>query len=529
MLALESSPVLPAQQRPAPPRRLTCSSAFLRPETCLFLTIWLLLLAIAPGKLFNDPGTFWHIQVGRRVLEHGEFLRTDPFSFTRNRQPWIASQWGGELVMAVLHSIAGLDSLLLGGATLLAGLYTWLAHRLMRAGLHWLYAAGVALAAVAVSANHFHLRPHLGTLVLFAVSYSFLVDFEAGRIGRWRLLWLVPLFVVWANVHGGFLGGIGTVALAFSGWALLYLWGKPPVTRAMTLLLLAAIFVLCAAAALVNPFGLELPRTWLYVMYGMDLSSYIVEHARLDPSRPEGAMVLLVGLGYLIALLGTRGRRPRITWLLPLAWLLLSFSRIRHSPLFAIAATLALADLLPFCRWKPADDPSSQSTTTGAFGWRPLVVPAFVVGLALLLQTAGIAAPVIGAGCGRLDPNAWPTDLVPVLAAIEKHSPQGTPIYNEFCDGGFVMYHAPRLRVFNDDRCELYGDRWQIEQIRVVYQQPERIDELARAEGFRLALVRNKTPLAAWLNDAGNWEVIERGRLATLYRRRPVSSVRSRP
>jgi hypothetical protein len=480
MLALEPSRNLQACQETSAGRHLGCLGAFWRPETGIFLAIWFLLLAIAPTRLFNDPGTFWHIVVGQRILERGEFLRTDPFSFTRAGEPWVAWQWGGDLVMAVLHSIAGFDSVLLGGVTLLAGLYTWWAHRLMKAGLHWLYAGAVALAAMAVSANHFHLRPHLGTMLLFALTYALLVDFESGRIKLAKLFWLFPLFVLWANVHGGFLGGLGTIGMAFSGWALLSFWRKPPLTRSTTLLLLAILFWLCAVAALINPFGPDLPSTWIYVMFGMDLSSYIVEHARLDPFRLEGCLVLLAGLGYSIALLGTWGKRPRITWLLPLAWLLLSCSRIRHSPLFAIAATLALADLLPWCRWKLALNPVSLPASSGRLGWRPLVVPAFVVALALALQAASIPMPVIGAGCGRLDPDVWPTDLEPALRAIQETSPEGTPIYSEFCDGSFLIYHAPGLRVFNDDRCELYGDRWQIEQIRVIYERPELIDELAR-------------------------------------------------
>ena len=291
---------------------------------------------------------------------------------------------------------------------------------------------------------------------------------------------------------------------------------RQPLLPPKALFVLAVLLGLCAVAALINPFGLDLPRTWLHVLFGMDLSTYIMEHARLDPGRLVGRLVLLTGLAYLIFLVGTWPTRPRITWLLPLVWLALSCSRIRHSPLFAIAAVLALADLLPFCRWRVF----APQAAANRLGWRPLVLPAFMVGLALTLQATATPFPVLGAGSGKLDPAVWPTDLVPALRSLQASCPAGEPIYSDFYDGSFLMYHAPGLRIFNDDRCELYGDRWQIEQIHVIYDRPEAIDELARTEGFRLALVRNGVPLRAYLDAARNWEVIERGRIAVLYRRR---------
>ena len=42
-----------------------------------------------------------------------------------------------------------------------------------------------------------------------------------------RLVWLLPLFVIWANVHGGMLGGFGTVVIAVGGWIVFWRLGRP--------------------------------------------------------------------------------------------------------------------------------------------------------------------------------------------------------------------------------------------------------------------------------------------------------------
>jgi hypothetical protein len=498
---------------------------FWRAETGIFLVVWLALLAADPTRFFHDPGTFWHVAVGQRILERGEFLRTDPFSFTRGGEPWVAWQWVGEFTMAVLHALGVFDALLLGAVTVVAGLFTWLAHRLMAAGFHWTPAAVLALAGLAVSANHFHVRPHLGTMILFGVTFAMLIDAESGRVGVRRLWWLVPLFVLWANVHGGYLGGLGTLGLTVAGWTLCWLLKWPgPIDRPRTFVMLALIVVASALAALVNPFGWELPKIWISVMFGMDLPSYIQEHARLDPSHIDGQVVLLAGGVYAVLLMGTLPRKPRVVWLMPLVWLLLSVSRIRNSPLFAIAALLALADFWPFTvyarRIAATGGDLYQPPPEGQrrrIGWRPFALPALAVLLALGLQAGGVRVPVIGAGWARLDPNVWPTDLIPAVQELNAAVPDGTPIYNEFTDGAFLIYYAPRMRVYNDDRCELYGDRWQVEQMHLAHDRPAAIEELADRYGFRLAFVRNDTRLAAYLD--GRWNVVARGRTATVYRR----------
>ena len=40
-----------------------------------------------------------------------------------------------------------------------------------------------------------------------------------------------------------------------------------------------------------------------------------------------------------------------MTWLLPVVWLALACSRVRHAPLFALTAALALAEFIPQVRW----------------------------------------------------------------------------------------------------------------------------------------------------------------------------------
>jgi hypothetical protein len=120
-------------------------------------------------------------------------------------QPWIARQWLAECALALLHRMSGLDGILLGTATLLASFYTWLARRLMRAGIHWLLTVLIVIFAFRASSYHFYPRPHLVTIVLLGCLFGLLSDYEERHLSLSKLFLTVPLFLIWTNAHDGVL------------------------------------------------------------------------------------------------------------------------------------------------------------------------------------------------------------------------------------------------------------------------------------------------------------------------------------
>src|SRR3954453_23114871 len=105
--------------RPPPTAVAVPMKRYLGPPTWLFLGVWLVLLIGGRSRFFQDPGTFWHVSVGDRIIDVG-FFDTDPYTFTFAGKPWIPHQWLGECTMAVLNHVGGFDTLLLATATLLA-------------------------------------------------------------------------------------------------------------------------------------------------------------------------------------------------------------------------------------------------------------------------------------------------------------------------------------------------------------------------------------------------------------------------
>jgi hypothetical protein len=518
------------------------ASRFWRTETGFFLGIWLFFTVGGQSSMFRDPGTFWHTAAGHCMLATGSFIKTDTFSFTFGGRPWVAYEWLSECLMAVLDDIGGLDTLLLAPAAMLACLYTWAAHRLLRSGLHWLPTVLLVMLMIASSASHLHVRPHISTIVFLGLTLGWLCDLEAGRIGRGRLCWLIPVFWAWSNMHGGVLAGLATMVLAVAGWCLFRLVGlDSPIVRRRQALLFVLLIAACGLTFVVNPYGLRLPQTWLEIMRSPVVARLIQEHAPLEFRSTDGSMVVLLGLIYAGSLASVRPWRPRVTWLIPFFWFSQAMLRVRHSPLFSITAMLALAEMLPQTRlatflarpgrdlfrfgsvgsyqWSVVSGQWPVARSRRRCDWRPAVIPACVILLALALQAAGIRAPVLGRGWVKLDPTHWPVELLPELRQVEREHPEGARIFNDFLYGGFLIYYTPGLKIFIDDRCELYGDDWLLKYRVAMQDHPGRIEEWYRECNFPFAIVSSASAFDHYFSQSPYWALVGRTSAAALYRR----------
>jgi hypothetical protein len=384
----------------------------------------------------------------------------------------------------------------------------------------------------------------VATIGLLAVTFAWLVDVEAGKKPLRQLWWLVPLVVLWANLHGGVLGGLGTLGFCAAGWCLVGALSRifsnshaanrleaaqntdSPVRHWGSVVELLALLAALAAATLLNPYGLELPREWLQTL-ALPLPSIIDEHRPLEPTDPIASAVALLMAGYLIVLVGVFPQRPRITWLVPLVWFVLTLGRVRNAALLAVVAAIALADMLPNSRvgqWLVHRDMLAAPRPSA--GWRPAVWPLLMVLTALVLQVAGIGVPIIGRGWARFDPARWPVGLLSQLKEIDRFRSASPLIFNDLNFGGFLIYHAPRPLVFIDDRCALYGSDFLQAYDLARRENPAQLDRWRQQYGFHYALVETGGRFDRYLTGAAPWGLVARTPPATLYRYMGVSAAK---
>jgi len=510
------------------------------PATWLFLGLWLVLMIGGRSRFFQDPGTFWHVATGNRILEKG-FINSDPFTFTFPGTPWVPYQWLGECLMAILDRVGGFDLLLVVTATIIAAIFTGLGIRLLRCGLHPSMVAVLVACAVAASSGHFHVRPHLATMAGMAVLMIYITDVENGRLPLRKLVWLIPIFWLWANTHGGALGGLATIPIAVAGWTGKWLLGgASPVASWRDVGFLVLIWLGCLVACFAGPYLHHLPEIWLLIYRLESLPHIIKEHSRLDPTEWAGMSVVGFGALYCLLLLSVPVRQWTVSWLLPVVWLLLALSRVRHAALFSIIALVAIADFFPMTRIAAAMvrrgsdlyDPAARDAEAPSprEGLLPFAIPGALVLVAVLLNVVGASVPVLGRGWAQLDPRIWPVDLLPELREHEHDRPGGTRIFCEYAYGGFLIYYTPGCRVFIDDRCEVFGDDFLTRFVLTrealatgAFEHPaEPFAEWQQQYGsFDMAIVESGGGFdVALAQMPAAWEEIRRTETATLYQKR---------
>lgn len=511
----------------------------------VFLCLFIGLMAVGRERMLRDPGTFWHIVAGERMLADQSILRTDPFSFSQSGQTWLAQQWLGECAMALLHRLGGLDLVLWGGVALLAAIFAWLVHRLHRAGLAAPVAIVLTALAVGASSYHFLLRPHLASLLFMAVLVVILLEVDSGRAHPRRLLWLPALFVAWSNVHGAALGGVASALIVLIGWLLA---PQVPMVRRFVTDPAAPRWIGAAAglsivAMLVTPFGSNLPATWLSLMRSQVVPQMIIEHGRPDWTSPEGAMLVALAGAYLAMLATVVRFELRVSWLLPLVWLALAMSRVRHGPLFAVTAVLTIGDMAEAIRqsshaqafrsrWRfalspvgAASGPAMRFVRAPGTVWAAAMA---VVALSALLKSAGASVPVIGANWAMVSDRHWPVAAVEAARraarSIQRDADSAcggrepVRVFNDLGFGGYLIYFAPELPVYIDDRCELYGDAG-LRRYREVVSHPDLFAGLAEYDGIDLAIVRRGTKLERHLDGLSSWRPVHTDQVAAVYRR----------
>jgi hypothetical protein len=100
---------------------------------------------------------------------------------------------------------------------------------------------------------------------------------------------------------------------------------------------------------------------------------------------------------------------------------------------------------------------------------------------------------------------------------MEKDRLAGSPIFNNMLFGGILIYHTPGLRIFIDDRCELFRD-----EMITKYVKAEHSDFEAWSEAYRfdLALLTADSNYRKYLEGNPNWRVAKRCPAAVLYEKR---------
>ena len=297
----------------------------------------------------------------------------------------------------------------------------------------------VALGAALVQ-GHLLARPHLLALPLLVVWSGAL--FAARDTGSGPPFRLLPVMVLWANLHGGFMFGLA-LALFLTAEAVF-----APGTRALEARRWGGFSLLAVAAALVTPNGMAgfFEPFRLIAMPALQASFGEWQSPDFQTFQPLEIWLLgIVALGF-----ATGVRLPLSRLLLLLALCHMALAHIRHAELLGLVGPLAIAASLGP---QIADRIRSMPISTFGRAASRLVSPAAppAVGLILALSVA-IGLPLLVRPLERTDDPVTPSSA---LAAAARLGLEG-PVFNSEGFGGYLTFRG--IPTFIDGRAELYGN-----------------------------------------------------------------------
>jgi hypothetical protein len=393
----------------------------------ILFSVFLCTIITRSQFLLADGDTFWHLVVGRNILQAHLFPLVDSYSYTRAGAPWIAKEWLSQVILYVAYSTGGWRGLALFTATIAALsysiLFVWLCRR-----LEPIVALTLTTVTASLGMGSLLARPQIFFYLLLTLCTCGLVGAVEKRSTPW---WLTPLVAVWANLHASF-----PIALFLAGlFGLEAVASAAPGQRART----AAKWMLAIIAALVatgaTPYGYEPLRVSLRLVGSTEINA-------IDEWRPlhfdsKGVYGLVFIAGSLSIVAAARAGWTRAAPLLFSSALMIM--HVRFFPLFAIVAAPALATPLATLFPRFARRPDAQLAALPRVAAAALAVA--VLATVLVLSFAPKPVPA-----ARMTPSA-------ALAAAENLRLSG-PVFNDYSFGGYLIFKG--IRPFIDSRAELY-------------------------------------------------------------------------
>ena len=420
-------------------------------ESLFIVVVMLMVFGIATITP-TDTDMWWHLRAGDEMWRQGKILLKDTFSYTRTGAPWVNAFWLSDLGLYGLLKLGGFFAITLTLAliavTLMSIIYIHMDGNIYLRGLL------ILLAMIGIHPN-WAARPQLLSFLLLAALDYFL---DRHRLHKRQPLWvLVPIFALWANLHGGFIWGILLLTATIIGEVLDNLLNNLPRLNWKDIGSLILWSVLAGLAVSINPNGILL---WRLPFDQIQVSLSIAEW--LSPDFHQFyAHPLLWLLFLLIFSLNYSGLRMSFVDLFKgLGFIYLFFVAQRNMSPFVIILLPIIARHLDLAIRSFSKAPIIESIKNKiSQGFSPKQFSQkfnFIANTTLVsLLTTVVLSNAYLVSTPQHMAQKLPLDAV---QWIKDNQPPGA-IFNSYNWGGYLTWGLRQYPVFIDGRADLYGNK----------------------------------------------------------------------
>jgi hypothetical protein len=470
----------------------------------IFLVLWSAIL---------DPlrrlDLWWHIKVGEIIFNRGQIPTTDLFSFTEYGKEFAYPNWLAEVTFFVILNVGGLELLIVLNTLIIVLTFIVVLKTAFVAKVNpRLFAVFMLIPAISF-AMYSNLRTQTFAFLFLALFMLVLWNY---RLKSKKYIWFLPiLMIVWVNIHGSYIIGLGVVAVFLGGESFRYVvrrWTNDhDVLDRSAISRLVIVLFLVVVATLINPYGGDIYR---YVQQvGSDPSSQIFVTEWQPPRITNIQHVLSFYLPFLATTLIFIYSRSQPDWteiVLFGVFTLFGFTAVRNGIWFTIVMTPIAARHLVH-----VSVPLIMYRRHVTNSLRPVEAPVTAGVIGILVAITVLFSPWVRPhlGVAVLRPSLVDEQIpLEAFAYIEQHGISGRMFHHQDF-GDYIIWRLwPQLYTFIDGRVHLFSLDVVHDYLNAIAgREWERIMDKYQISYIFLPK-SDQIPLLAIVQQSSNWRII---------------------
>jgi hypothetical protein len=481
------------------------------------------IIVVADAGRWADPDLWGHLVFGRLILTHGHLPPRDIYSYSASGLPWHDHEWLSEVVLALCWSGLGIVGLKLMKLAATATTITLLAMGTAETGAPIALQLIVLTTSALAIAPMIQFRPQLFDFVALSALLFMLARERYRRAGR---LWLaIPIFALWANLHGGFFVGLAVLAVYTAVTTIEDLAAGNGHKRAIHL---SGVTAGCVFATLLNPDGvgnwftvmhtLGNPLTRAMVSEWQPLLFKIAEEWHKSPKTAINFALVIVPFAALVACFALRPRGGDLALVVIAAMMgAAAYLAVRNMALAVLATTT------PLCRHAAVALEATRFCNTVAPAPRRRSHEILVGAIALAIAFAtGLFSPRLPDGYPQ------PRGAIEFMQAERLHG----NVLDDFGWGEYLIFYlAPESKVFIDSRYDMVYPQAVLADYLDFFLVRPRAAAVLGAYPHDFVLLRVASPTYSFMMAQPGWQIVYRDKIAALFARAnsPAAQLKDMP
>ncbi len=483
---------------------------------------------------FVDPDMWWHIRLGEDILK-GTWVNT--LTYTCTDYIWINHSWLSDVLISIVNKILGFQGLSILFALVFSGgiAFSVLSlnlilnnHKIKSSKLNiLLYVAFFTL----ILSSFIAIRPQIFTFLFFNALIFFLLKIYYSKSIKYvTLLPAFLVFILWVNLHGGFVIGIVLIGIfiidLFGGFLFKLLSGqksqaKLNLNKIKYLVLLVVLFLL---ASLINPFGFDLWKEIFTLVLGSNNANFITEWKAINIKESYGLFYFVLFIVSLVLPIINKSRNT-LRLLLVLIFGFLSLYSVRYIlPVSGIILLVLFVEANLMFDWLLNRILVKDKDILRLLSLLKYVLITSVALIGIMSAYIGFAFFLSVRDVNSIENFFYPLDAKNYLEE-NKDMYKNLNFYNTYVWGGYLEYTLPEYKWIIDGRMPEWHCKGEVKSsIMLDYIEVEDLGKdwnlVFEKHNTGGILIKTGSILYNVLESSSKWDIVYSDKLATIFIRK---------